>query len=496
MCTGFDVRNVSIVSPDRALRRRPEKRHRGACARPHPAQLTAHARRVRHTLSYVSVSYRNLRVSPTLDRLAPSYYEATVARPARPPLAGQHVTADVCIVGGGFAGLATALGLVERGMRDIVVLEAERIGFGASGRNGGFVFGGFSLDCATLLRLLGPEEARAIYTLTLDAVARIDDRIARYGIACDPVREGVILADWFGRPAALEAQRMLMRAAFGVVWEPLSKETLRDRLKTDRYHGGLIEPRGFHFHPLKYALGVADALAAAGAHIHEHSPALAHSYDGKHHTIRTADGTVTARHVVMASGGYGRGLYRRVERAVLPIATYVVTTAPLGHRLAEAIACKAAVYDTRFAFDYYRPLPDTRILWGGRISIFEREPRTIARLLKRDLLRVYPQLAGVEVEFAWGGLMSYARHQMPQVGRCADGVWHAVGFGGHGVAPTTVAGELLAAAIAHGQPIPTAFGAFGLDRTFGPLGLAAAELTYLGKIAADAIAERRACRRV
>ncbi len=459
-----------------------------------PAQLTARARPVRHTVTHVPALYWNPRVSPATHRVAQSYYEATVQRPDRPPLAGGHVTADVCIVGAGFAGLAVALGLVERGMRDIVLLDAECVGFGASGRNGGFVFGGYSLDCATLLRLLGPEEARALYTLTLDAVARIDERITRYGIACDPVREGVLLADWFGRPTALEAQRTLMRSAFGVVWEPISKEALRALLKTDRYHGGLIERRGFHFHPLKYALGVAEALAGAGVRIHEHSPALTHRYDGKQHTIRTADGTVTARHVVMASGGYGRGLYRRVERAVLPIATYVVTTAPLGPRLAEAIACNAAIYDTRFAFDYYRPLPDTRILWGGRISVFEREPRTIARLLTRDLLRVYPQLEGVDVEFAWGGLMSYARHQMPQVGRCADGVWHAVGFGGHGVAPTTVAGELIAAAIAHGEPIPPALATFGLERTFGPLGLAAAELTYLGKIAADAIAERRARR--
>jgi glycine/D-amino acid oxidase-like deaminating enzyme len=422
---------------------------------------------------------------------AQSYYEATVERPERPSQSSAHEEAAVCIVGGGFAGLATALGLVERGVRDVVVLEAQGVGFGASGRNGGFVFGGYSLDCADLLRALGPQDARALYGLTLDAVALIGARIARHGIDCDVVDAGVILADWFGRPETLAAQRELMRTSFGVQWEPISKSALRDRLKTDRYHGGLLEPHGFHFHPLKYALGIAAALTDAGVRIYERSAALGIGRKQDRYSVRTPNGSIVARHVVMAGGGYAHGIHRPVERAVLPIATYVVTTEPLGTRLTDAIDCAAAVYDTRFAFDYYRALPDTRILWGGRISIFERHPRAIARLLMRDMLRVYPQLKGVALEFAWGGMMSYARHKMPQIGQCGDGVWHAVGFGGHGVAPTTAAGELLADAIAEGRPIPKPFARFGLEPTYGILGLAAAELTYLSSIAADTLAERR-----
>ncbi|HEV3105938.1 MAG TPA: FAD-binding oxidoreductase [Trinickia sp.] len=420
-----------------------------------------------------------------------SFYEASVERPARPALDARHEEADVCIVGGGLAGLSTALSLVERGMRDVVVLESERVGFGASGRNGGFVFGGYSLDCADLLRLVGPADARALYRLTLDAVDLIRERIERYRIACDAVHAGVILADWLGKPHALEAQRQLMRTAFGVEWEPLSRHALRERLKTDRYHGGLFEPHGFHFHPLKYVLGIAETLSTAGVRIYERSPALGVERRHDRLLVRTPNGSIAARHVVMAGGGYARGVYRPVERAVLPIATYVVATEPLGARLNEAIASAAAVYDTRFSFDYYRPLVDTRILWGGRISVFEREPSAIATLLLRDLLRVYPQLEGVKIDFAWSGLMSYARHKMPQIGQSADGIWHAVGFGGHGMAPTSVAGELLAAAIAEGRPIPPAFAAFGLTHAFGSLGLAAAQLTYLSKIAGDALAERR-----
>ncbi|WP_153140358.1 NAD(P)/FAD-dependent oxidoreductase [Paraburkholderia agricolaris] len=429
-----------------------------------------------------------------------SFYEATVARSAgRPsayaPLAGRR-SVDVCIMGGGLAGLSTALGLAERGITDVAVLEAEQVGFGASGRNGGFVFGGYSLDCAALLKTLGPARARELYTLTTDAVDLMRKRIQRYSIDCDVTDAGVILANWFDEPARLDAQRRLMRDSFGVEWEPVTAAALASQLKTSRYHGGLFERNAFNFHPLKYVLGVACAAANAGVQIHETSPVvrLEHSgtqREGAGFVVHTPHGVLEARHVVMAGGGYARNVYARVERAVLPIATYVMATEPLGARLKEAMDTRAAVYDTRFAFDYYRPLPDTRILWGGRISVRERDPDSIARLLRRDLLKVYPQLHDVRIEYAWGGLMSYARHKMPQIGRSADGVWHAVGFGGHGMAPTTVSGELLAAAISGERPVPDAFAAFGLTPAYGALGLAAAQLTYTAMQTRDALAARR-----
>lgn len=420
-----------------------------------------------------------------------SFYEATVVRPERPTANGVH-SAEVCIVGGGLAGLSTALGLAERGVRDVVVLEAERVGFGASGRNGGFVFGGYSLDCADLLRTLGPVHAKALYTLTTDAVDLMRTRIARYGIDCDATNAGVILANWFDEPARLDTQRRLMKDAFDVDWEPVSRDALAAQLKTTRYYGGLLERNAFHFHPLKYVLGVAAAAAASGVKIYEHSPVVSvRPQRNGGFVVQTASGSVEARHVVMAGGGYMRDVYRRVERAVLPIATYVMATEPLGTRLKEAIDCASAVYDTRFAFDYYRPLPDTRILWGGRVSILERSADSIARLLRNDLLKVYPQLRDVRIDHAWGGLMSYGRHKMPQIGRDSDGVWYGVGFGGHGMAPTTVCGELLAAAISGERPVPDAFATFGLTRTFGAAGLAAAQLTYTTMQTRDALAARR-----
>jgi len=421
--------------------------------------------------------------------LMQSFYEATVTRPERPPLKGKR-SAAVCVIGGGLAGLSTALGLAERGVRDVVVLEANQVGYGASGRNGGFVFGGYSLDCADLLKALGPQRARELYALTTDAVDLMRKRIQRYRIECDDTHAGVILANWFDEPARLDTQRRLMKESFGVEWEPIGKAELAGRLKTNRYHGGLLEHNAFHFHPLKYVLGVAEAAVAAGTDIYERSAVTGLRRQGTGFLVETSDGAIEAQHVVMAGGGYARKVYRRVERAVLPIATYVMATEPLGPRLKEAIDCASAIYDTRFAFDYYRPLPDTRILWGGRISVLDRAPEAIARLLRRDLLKVYPQLHDVRIDYAWGGLMSYARHKMPQIGQSADGVWYAVGFGGHGMAPTTVSGELLAAAISGERPVPEAFSQFGLTRTFGAFGLAAAQLTYTTMQTRDALAAR------
>jgi gamma-glutamylputrescine oxidase len=407
-----------------------------------------------------------------------SYYRATAAPYASfAPLQGRH-EAQVAIVGGGFAGLNTALSLAERGQRDVVLLEADALGFGASGRNGGFVFAGYSLDERTLLARLGAERARRLFRRTVDAVDLIRSRIARYAIACDAVDQGVIWANWFRDPEVLRARQHLLAEQFGVDWQWLPTAELRELLRTSRYSDGLFERNALHLHPLNYVIGLAAAAAAQGVAVHEHSRVQGLKRDAGGWCLRTTDGEVRARQVVLACGGYLAGLQRRVDRAVLPIATYVMATEPLGARLAQAIATPAAVYDTRFAFDYYRALPDTRLLWGGRISVHDRSPRAVGRLLRRDLARVYPQLADARIDYAWSGLMSYARHQMPQIGSAGDGLWWAQAFGGHGLAPTTAAGELLAAAIAENDPGWREFAAFGLVESWRPLGYAGAQASY------------------
>ncbi|MEB3900813.1 FAD-binding oxidoreductase [Pseudomonas putida] len=419
-----------------------------------------------------------------------SFYEASVDRVSYPAHAGRTDT-RVCILGGGLAGLSTALGLAERGVTDVVVLESHRVGHGASGRNGGFVFGGYSLGNGALLDTLGAQEGRRLYHLTLDAVELIRSRARHYSIDCDLVDKGVILANWFNDPSRLEKPRQLMKEAYGVEWEYIAPGELKEMLKTDRYYGGLLERNAFHFHPLKYVCGVARAVTDLGTRLFEQSPVLAIERRAGKYVVRTEGGEVHAEEVVFSGGGYARGVYRPVERAVLPIATYVVATQPLGERLKDAIACESAIYDTRFAFDYYRPLKDSRILWGGRISILDRGPEAIAKLLKADLVTVYPQLEDVDIDYSWGGLMSYGRHQMAQIGQDDNGIWHAVGFGGHGMAPTTVAGEVLADAIAHRLPVPAGFGQFGLTRTFGVAGLLAAQATYTAYQTIDAFDAHR-----
>ncbi len=411
--------------------------------------------------------------------MTPSTWYAASARPfaALPPLRGT-LDARIAIVGGGYAGVCLALGLAERGIRDVVLLERDGIGHGASGRNGGFVFGGYSLGEDALLRRVGAASARALYARTTRAVELIHERIRRYAIECDAVDAGVIWANWFRDPAVLRRRQRLLKDTYGVDWQWLPQEQLRRMVQTHRYHDGLFEHNALHLHPLDYLHGLTRAAQAQGVVLHEQSRVRDIQHVGADWHVRTAAGEVRAQTVVLACGGYLAHLRREVDRAVLPVATYVMVTEPLGWRLADCLHTDAAIYDTRFAFDYYRALADTRLLWGGRISIRERSSDAVRRLLRRDLLRVFPQLAGVKIEHAWSGFMSYARHQMPQIGTRGDGLWWLQAFGGHGTAPTCATAELLADALMDGDEGWRDFAAFGLRSAMKPVGFLGVQLQY------------------
>ena len=411
--------------------------------------------------------------------MTPETWYAASARPfeSLPPLEGRQ-DARIAIVGGGYAGVCLALGLAERGVREVVLLEREGIGHGASGRNGGFVFGGYSLGEDALLGKLGAERARALYGATTRAVDLIRQRIRQYGIACDAVDAGVLWANWFRDASILHARQELLKGAYGVEWEWVPESQLRNVIRSDRYHDALFERNALHLHPLDYLHGMVRAAQRQGVRLHEHSRVRKIERDGVAWRLRTEAGEVLAQTVVLACGGYLSHLQPQVDRAVLPIATYVMVTEPLGERLRECLHTEAAVYDTRFAFDYYRPLKDSRLLWGGRISIRNRSPQAVKKLLMSDLLRVFPQLEGLKVEFAWSGLMSYARHQMPQLGTRGDGLWWMQAFGGHGTAPTCTAGELLADAIAHHDETWREFAPFGLQSVHRPFGYLGAQKQY------------------
>jgi gamma-glutamylputrescine oxidase len=421
---------------------------------------------------------------------ASNYYRTSAPAPVdHAPLRGAADT-DVCVVGAGFAGLNTALGLAERGHRDVLVLEAGSVAHGASGRNGGFVFGGFSRSEPDLLAVMGHERAKSLYRGTLDAVSLIRRRVREHAIACDATDAGVLWANWFRDPGPLRARQALLAEKFDVHWDWIPREQLAQMIRSDRYADALFERNALHFNPLAYAQGLASVAVGKGVALHEHSPATALQPCAGGWRVMTPQGEVRARQVVLACGGYLAGLRRDVDAGVLPIATYVMVTEPLGSRMQEVLRTRAAIYDSRFAFDYFRPLPDTRLLWGGRISVRDRSPSAVQRLLRRDLLRVFPQLHGVRIDHAWSGLMSYARHEMPQLGRIDEGLWLAQAFGGHGVAPTTFAGELLAAAIAEDDPRWREFSDFGLVSALKPAGLLGAQLGYWWLQAKDAWKDR------
>ena len=389
------------------------------------------------------------------------------------------------VIGGGFAGVNTALGLAERGI-PCVLLEQHQIGFGASGRNGGFVFAGFSLGERALLRQLGPDLARAWYLRTQAAVDRIRARIAHYQIACDVLDAGVLWVNRFNDENVLRERQALLAEHFDTHWQSIGREELRALISSERYSGALFERNAMQLNPLKLVRGLAQAAQRTGAKIVEQTPVLAieklADSGAKRWRVRCAQGQIDAEHVVLACGGYMSDALAQsqkvLRRAVMPIATYVIATEALGARLSEHIRTQAAIYDTRFAFDYYRASADTRLIWGGRIHTLDAPASKVERLLRKDLEHVFPQLADVKIAHSWSGMMSYARHEMPQIGQREAGLWHAQAFGGHGLAPCCVAGETLAEAIAHGAQHYQELAPFGLVSSFGPLGKVAAQCTY------------------
>ncbi len=380
------------------------------------------------------------------------------------------------VIGAGLAGLSTALGLIGRGVDEVMVIERGEPGEGASGRNGGFVFAGYSLDNEALVRQIGAEHARRLYGWTREAVALIRQRCQDWQV---PVSDApVLLADWFGDAGRLEqfCQRMAEDLDFRL--DRVEPEQMHNYVRSQRYGAGLIEPGSFHFNPLQYARVVAEQLRQQGATVAGSTPALRIQRMGGGWKVETPHADIRAERMVVATGGYERSLCSRLQRAIQPIGTYIMVTEPLGERLRELIPGGNAVYDTRFAFDYYRPLPDTRLLWGGRISIADRDPRAIRRLLYRDMLKVFPSLEAVKIDFAWGGWMSYARHQMPILGEIEPGLWSALAFGGHGMATTTLAGEVLAEAMTGDDARLVQFQPWGPAWAGGPFGRAAIQGVY------------------
>lgn len=407
-----------------------------------------------------------------------TYYFRTLGEDTRYPALSGTAEADVCVIGGGLAGINTALGLIERG-KTVALIEANRIGWGASGRNAGFVTKSYAASDASVVKRLGLEKAQKLVSLTKNARQTIKKRIAEFNIDCGPVIDGVLTVSWHDNAAATQEAIKRANDNFGMGLEFWPRERVHAHLKTDKYYDAAFSPNDFHFHPLRYLRGLARAITDKGGKIFENSAALKIEREGAGWVAHTAGGKVKAQHVVLSCAIYMEGLDRRLENAAFPVQTYITVMKPIDPAvLKSAIDMPYAISDTRFCSDYYRILPNNRLLWGGGVSLWAH-PDEIAQGMLRDLYNIYPQLKGhVEPEVAWSGKLCYAPHKMPQIGEIEPGYWYNTGFGGHGLCPTTVGGEVVASAIAVGNTLYKEFAPFGLSYAGGKLGRYAAQMVY------------------
>ena len=374
-----------------------------------------------------------------------SYYAAT-AHPATgfPRLRGE-VQSDLAVVGGGATGLSAALHAAERGLT-VVLLEGGRVGWGASGRNGGQLIPGLRKGAAELVRLYGRERARALFELALEARTLVLDLIARHGIDCDLKTAGHLVGAVKAsdlRWMAEEAEALAVTMAYPHA-ALLSAAETRGEVDTP-YHGGLLDRLGGHLHPLNYTLGLAEAARAAGVAIHEDSIATSLDRTAAGVTVSTAEGAVRARHAVLAGDALLAGLERGVDNRIMPVASYVVATEPLPDA-AFLIPHDVAVSDSRFVVNYYRRTADDRLLFGGGERYTPDPPRDIAEFVRPHLEGVFPQLKGRRIDHAWGGLVSITTSRLPHLGRHGD-VLFAHGYSGMGALLSTLAGKLLVEAI-------------------------------------------------
>lgn len=379
-----------------------------------------------------------------------SYYEASVVRPAAcAPLEGA-VEADVVVVGGGFAGLSAALELAQRGM-SVVLLEADRMGSGASGRNGGQAIVGFASGQGPFEDQLGQADAQRAWDLSVEAVHLIERRIAAHGIECDWRRGYTYVADSPKKARALR-EEFEDHSARGIASDWAEGADVARFIRSPRYVAAFRENTSGHLHPLKYALGLAQAAQAAGVRIHEHSPVTGLDR-GRRLVARTAKGQVTARFGVLAGNcmlpEYGPRVAPEIAPRIMPVGTYIVGTAPLDPALGERlIPGRAAVCDNNFVLDYFRFSADHRMLFGGRVSYTTMTPPDLKGVMARRMGAVFPELKDVPVEYVWGGFVDISMNRAPDFGRLSDNLYYLQGFSGHGVALTGLAGQMVAEAVA------------------------------------------------
>lgn len=377
-----------------------------------------------------------------------SYYAATATPLAPFPPATGAMSCDVCVVGGGYTGLSAALHLAQKGY-DVILLEAQRVGFGASGRNGGQVATGQRVEMDAVEKMVGLGPARALWDLSLDSVQLVKDLITQHKMDV-PFHNGVIEAAHRARYVhefhdyAAHLERVYGYTAM----KPLDREAMHEHVGSPAYHGGTLDMGSGHIHPLRYALGLARAAHAAGVRIFENAKvtSLAHGTPVK---ISTDTADIKAAHVILGCNGYLGGLDGTVAKKVMPINNFIAATEPLDDATAQGlIRYNHAVADSKFVINYFRLSDDNRMLFGGGESYGYRFPTDIAVTVRKPMSEIFPQLAQVKIDYAWGGTLGITMNRMPHFARLAGNVLTASGYSGHGVAMATLGGKIAAEAIA------------------------------------------------
>lgn len=376
-----------------------------------------------------------------------SYYAASAnPSPDRPPLAGA-ITADICVVGAGYSGLSTALHLAEKGHK-VVIVEGARVGWGASGRNGGQIVNGLNASLQTIRKRYGQDTATFVAGMVQEGGQIIRERIATYDIKCDLKETNVFVGLTSAHMRELEERRALW-ASYGITnQEMLDRDQLRKHVNSDLYAGGLIDYTGGHMHPLNLALGEAAAFESLGGVIYEMSPVTQVDTEAAQPVVKTAGGQITCKTLVLCGNAYLGGVVPALAPRVMPVSTQVMATEPLGEDLAHAlIPGDGCIEDIRYILDYYRLSADKRLLFGGGTVYGGADPRDIEAKLRRNLDKVFPQLKSVRVDYAWSGNFALSFSRVPQMGRIGANTYFAHGYSGHGVTGSHTFGRILSEAI-------------------------------------------------
>lgn len=386
-----------------------------------------------------------------------SYYAASANPvPQRPALQGETET-DVCIIGAGYTGLSTALFLLENGFK-VSIVEAAKVGFGASGRNGGQIVNSYSRDIDVIERTVGPKQAQLMGQMAFEGGRIIRERIAKYDIKCDLKDGGVFAAFTPKQMKHLEAQKKLWERFGHTQLEIMDAQRIREVVKTENYIGGMLDMSGGHIHPLNLALGEAAAVESLGGVIYEQSPAV-RIERGANPVVHTPEGRVKAKFIVVAGNAYLGNLVPELAAKTMPCGSQVIATEPLSEEMAKSLLPQDyCVEDCNYLLDYFRLTGDRRLIYGGGVVYGAKDPANIEAMIRPMMLKTFPQLKGVKIDYAWTGNFLLTLSRLPQVGRIGDNIYYSQGCSGHGVTYTHLAGKILAEAL-RGQA--ERFDAFG-----------------------------------